>query len=615
MPSIQKSKGSLTVTAYRGDAKTLLAFNLQTNAIKALAGFTIQVDPPTGESFYILNTLRFERPGDHAQDPTLPSNSSLNAPFHKFRWVHVPGLAHQGLVPAFGKYKYTITPRYFESESLRPLDPELSCAVSIEVAPYEKGKVALGFTRGFVQSQAFVRRFGSKATIRPTGGELLFDTTEVAGADAQGNEYSFDEEYNWLGFTAQNHIFEILDEVVADKSLRLDVFAYDLNEPFVVTQFEKLAKQGRLRLILDNAALHHSAKDPKPEDEVEDLLEKARTGTVLRGKFGRYSHDKIFVVRKDNAKLDGKKQPGSAVKVLTGSTNLSVTGLYVNSNHVIVFTEKKIATKYAELFDTCWTSRARLAAFRTSPLATGASSFAGGGLPPIDITFSPHDEEEAASVLVDVTDRIETEAKTKNGSVLFAVMQLDGSPSPVYATLREVHAKETIFSFGISDTTSGIVLHTPKSKRGVLVTGKPGKAQLPKPFSQVPGVGVGHQVHHKFVVCGFNRADAVVYCGSSNLASGGEALNGDNLIAIRDSDIATVFAIEALALVDHFELLNRLAAEQGGDKKANAAKQPDADTSQAAQDAGWFLGTTNKWTEPYYDPNDLRSMDRELFGG
>src|SRR5262249_2305150 len=41
---------------------------------------------------------------------------------------------------------------------------------------------------------------------------------------------------------------------------------------------------------------------------------------------------------------------------------------------------------------------------------------------------------------------------------------------------------------------------------------------------------------------------------------GGEQ-NGDDLLAIHDGDVATVFALEALALVDHFHFLN-LSARQ-----------------------------------------------------
>ena len=81
--------------------ETLLAFNLDRGKIRTnLAGFTIQVTPPGGQPYYLHNNLRFETPGDHAQDPKEPAFSSINAPFHKFRWLHVPGHVHQGLQPA-----------------------------------------------------------------------------------------------------------------------------------------------------------------------------------------------------------------------------------------------------------------------------------------------------------------------------------------------------------------------------------------------------------------------------------------------------------------------------------------------------------------------------------
>ncbi len=79
----------------------------------------------------------------------------------------------------------------------------------------------------------------------------------------------------------------------------------------------------RARVILDNAGLHHDAKKPKPEDQFEDLFApKAGAGRIKRGHFARYAHDKVFVVSRDNEPF----------KLLTGSTNFSVTGMYVNSN-------------------------------------------------------------------------------------------------------------------------------------------------------------------------------------------------------------------------------------------------------------------------------------------
>jgi hypothetical protein len=223
-------------------------------------------------------------------------------------------------------------------------------------------------------------------------------------------------------------------------------------------------------------------------------------------------------------------------------------------------------------------------------------------------------------ILQGVANRIKQEGKKSKaeGSVLFAVMQLDGSDSTVYKALAAVHENERIFSFGITDTTKGIKLYKTGTKQGVLVTGKPTSTALPPPFDQVPNIGgVGHQVHHKFVVCGFNGDEPVVYCGSSNLASGGEKANGDNLLAIHDPDVATVFAIEAVGLVDHFNFLDRYATKSAKSgtvsKKAAVHKAKPASKVQAALTARWYLDITDKWAASYFDPKDLHSADRELF--
>ena len=110
---------------------------------------------------------------------------------------------------------------------------------------------------------------------------------------------------------------------------------------------------------------------------------------------------------------------------------------------------------------------------------------------------------------------------------------------------------------------------------GVQVTGKPGQVTLPEPFDQVPSLP-GHEIHDKFVVCGLNGNNPVVYCGSSNLASGGEAENGDNLLAIHDADVATAFAIEALGFVDHYNFLDRMANPKKTAPKKKAAKKPSS---------------------------------------
>ena len=501
-----------------------------------------------------------------------PANSTINAPIHKFRWVHVTGQAHQGMQPATGLYTYTVTPRYFDNkQSMQPLDPTLSVPVTVKVGPFKKGAVSLGFTRGYMQSEAFANHFGLKALLQPAGKQLLFDTSAQAGANATGQTFTYADEYAWMGSSARVQVFALLNQVLGNTALHLDMFAYDLNEPDILNILLKLAGQGRIRIILDNAALHHSTTKPTREDQFETLFNKAAKApaTLLRGHFGRYSHDKVFIVSEN----------GTPTRVLTGSTNFSITGLYVNANHVLIFDDAGVASEYSKVFNESWNDKAS-ESFAQTPLAAAPYVISKSStLPQASITFSPHTPAYATTILDGISQRIEQEGGKPKGSVLFAVMQLTGSASSVYSTLSKLHSEQNVFSYGISDSPGGTTLYSPGSSTGVLVTGKPGKTTLPPPFNQVPSVP-GHEIHDKFVVCGFNGDDPVVYCGSSNLASGGEAANGDYLLAIHDADIATAFMIEALLLVDHYAFLDHYAAPAAA--KAPAHK-PAASVKTAAK--------------------------------
>jgi PLD-like domain len=604
MARVTASGGGLSVVAQIGDAKTLLAFDIsEGNGRKDLAGFTIDVKPPGQDAYFLYNNLQFERPQDHAQDRSEPPFSSVNAPFHKFRWLHVPGIFHQGLEPAQGSYRYAVTPRYFAGGKLQPLDPGRTVSLEVPVCPFRKNGLRLGFTRGFTQSQGFVRRFGANAKFKPAAAELLFDTSQVAGTGPDGRSYTYEQMYDWGGSTARHLLFEILNEVRDDAKLSLDLFAYDLNEPDFAGAVLDLAAANRVRILLDDAALHHNAGGTRPEDRFEAAVKaKAPAGADLirRGHFGRYAHDKVLIVKRD----------GRPEKVLTGSTNFSVTGLYVNSNHVLVFEDPDVAAAYAGVFQQGWDDRLRAGPFAKSDWSKNDYAFPGASTV---ITFSPHQEQRARDVLSRIVDRTNEEAQRGNGKgcVLFAVMELGAkSENPVYDALNALHADDGVFTMGISDSPSGIQLYEPGKAGGLLVTGEPARVRLPPPFNQVPGVGLGHQIHHKFVVAGFSGDDPVVFCGSSNLALMGEQVNGDNLLQIRDEDVATAFAIEAVGLVDHFQFLDRMSTApnpRSTQKSAPASKQA------AAAKAGWFLGVTDLWAKKYFDPQDLHCRERVLF--
>ena len=604
----------IAVTAYGGDAKTLLAFDLTADSARTgLAGFTIEVHPPGAVPYYLDNNLQLAPSPAHAQVAGESPHSSVNAPIQKFRWVQVPGMVHQGGTPAFGTYTYVVTPRYFSAAgALQPLDPSMSVSVDVAVAPFVKGALSVSFTRGYVQSQAFVQHFGQTARIRPAGDDLLYDTSAVVGTNPAGQTFTYAQEYQWLGFTARQRVFDILHELEDDSSLKLDVFAYDLDEPDVIASLLKLGSAGRVRIILDDASLHHNTAKPTPEDNFTTAFTaQAGASAIKRGKFGRFAHDKIFIVSDSTGPRT----------VLTGSTNFSITGLYVNANHVLVYDDRQVAATYADVFNEAWTTGVQNAPFAQSQWATQAFTFGGQGtsVPAFSVTFSPHEADFAGEILNGLVERINAEGKViapPVGTVFFAVMELSGigaAQNPVYTALNNIHTDPNTFSLGISDAPSGVSLYPAGVKTGVLVTGKPGTIALPPPFNQVPTIA-GHEIHHKFVVCGFRGEDPVVYCGSSNLALGGEQENGDNLLAIHDADVATAFTIEALELVDHYNFLDSLSKKSAASPKAQPPAPP-ADKQKAASAAGWFLDGTDQWVQKYFDPNDLHSVDRQLFGG
>ena len=583
MVFVEQTKNQFTVKAYPGDNKTLLAFNFADKSLATnLAGFTIQCQVPGGQPFYLYNFLQFETPPTLAPGTTDP-HLTVNAPIQKFRWVDFAHAGAKGGPIVTGDYIYTATPRYFDGKGrLLALDATKSVAVTVLVGPFASGSLKLGFTRGYMQSQAYVRDFGSKTPVQPSGRGLQFDTSTPAGTNPAGAAVTFEQIYEFMGATARERIFDILNEVLNDSTLQLDVFAYDLNEPDVVAAFLTLGKQGRIRIILDSASLHMPTRvKGKMTSPLEAAFQTAYEAsamdptTLKRGCFARFSHDKVLIVSKGSV----------AQKVLTGSTNFSVTGVYVNANHVLVFDDAAVAAEYTKVFEESWTvlttakvSPAEAAAFAATPLATTAFMPKVAGVGSTSINFSPHTTADATKLLNGIAKRVTAEGSATNGSVLFAVMEMKTSVSPVCDALNAVHAAQTVFSYGISDDPKGIALYAPGSKTGVLVTGKPSLGLLPPPFDAVPSIGLGHEIHDKFVVCGINGPDPVVWCGSSNLANGGEKENGDNLLEIHDADVAMTFAIEALLLVDHYNFLDRYAKPPS----ATAPKAPAGGSAGSA---------------------------------
>ena len=90
----------------------------------------------------------------------------------------------------------------------------------------------------------------------------------------------------------------------------------------------------------------------------------------------------------------------------------------------------------------------------------------------------------------------------------------------------------------------------------------------------------------------------MVFTGSSNLATGGEQGNGDNLIEIRDPKVVVAYAVQAVSIFDHYAFRVRMK---------EAKKQPKA------MDLAELVTGEPMWWEKSFAAGSEQSGDRELF--
>src|SRR5215469_14114965 len=555
-PTDRVSKDGLTVAAYAGDGDVLLSFSLDDGVLKQndLAGFSIQLTPANGQPAYLMNRLNFSQPvtsGTTPQQQQSQWTTSQDAPFQKFHWVHFPADVGPG------PYTYKVTARYCQGNTL--VDGP-SGEVSLELVPQQAGNFAVGLTRGYVSSQAYATKF-KNAPIRPDSKSLDYDTQP------------FQPAYEWLGWHARKLVFDLLTECVNDNSITVDMFAYDFDEPDIVKMCEALGP--RLRAFLDNAPLHlGTALEVQTH---ERLVKSAGAANIKQGHFQRFAHDKIIIQKKN----------GKPTKVLTGSANFSVRGLYVQANNILVFNDPQIAPTYDDIFESVFNN---MVGYAKSPLAQKRFEFPnqGGGIPNFKVSFAPHPKLRMSM------DLINEALKNAKSSVMFAVMELGGSGN-VLQTLQKLHLSGKVFSYGMTQTDAGFTLYKP-GQPGQLVPFAALVKQVPPPFDKEFTGGAGQVIHDKFIVIDFNDANPIVFTGSSNLADGGESANGDNMLAIYDPEVARLFATEAVRLVDHYYF--------------RAAVTKATSVSPLILSA---CGGQDKWWARDYDSQNMRNVQRLLF--
>jgi phosphatidylserine/phosphatidylglycerophosphate/cardiolipin synthase-like enzyme len=187
---------------------------------------------------------------------------------------------------------------------------------------------------------------------------------------------------------------------------------------------------------------------------------------------------------------------------------------------------------------------------------------------------------------------------------------------PTYDAINRLMDKD-VFSYGISNRKGGLNVKKPDGSIGLVDFEYLAKT-APEPFkTEWSGMAKGTTAtgskksapgiteHNKFVVTDFSLPTAKVFSGSSNLSVSGEKKNGDNLVMIEDSRVATSYAIEAIRIFDHLHFRSLMQTSRNQTKseqvKTLTLQKPEAISGQPT------------WFAPFYKEGGQLAKDRILF--
>lgn len=571
----------LTVKLWRGEGMCLIGMNVDEPEAD-FVGFAIEYRKPGGRSFTPLNNrlaFSYDKPLDKAVTGAR-LYPSLQSPFQKFRWVHFPDDVKPGM------YGYRVTKMHMPRDGALKKGASLTLEIALDPVTYADF-LDIGFTRNFASSQAYADRYDNNSKIIPLPGRNGLKFKKLPG-----------DVYDWLGFEAKRMIFETLSEVADNKSLSLDMFAYDFDEPDILALLKKIGP--RLRIVIDDSGSHKAATS-SASDGARQLRATAGAANVKRMHFTKLQHNKVLIVKKGAV----------AKKVLFGSTNFSFRGFYIQANNALIVTDDKVSALFQTVFDLAFANAGKPVKnwYLSDKIATQWYPVSINGKPSLSFCFSPHKDSDLS--LQPVADAVNGAKSAVFFSIAFLSQIKQG---PVRKAIDKL-MKSPTFSYGIADKATGLQVFKPNGDTA-LVPFSYLKTTAPQPFSREWGGGAGIHEHDKFVVVDFNTPNATVFTGSCNMAPGGEEGNGDNLVMIKDQRIATSYALEAVRIFDHLHFRDSM---QKGLGKAKAktktkAKKPGTPAPLTLKKPKAISGQ-EAWFARFYKKNSDDAVDRVLFSG
>ena len=546
----KQTKGDLSVQAIAGTHVVLLGIDFPQQNCPGLLGFALRREDHTeGEKYWLSGYKTFK-----TVEPFPPPGmlySTRQHPIQGFTWSDFS---------AKPEHDYT-----YEVLALRgtPASPEEADNVAVKIrTESEHGRTHhVHFNRGAAASQEYTRLFGDK---RPD---------EVGPAA-----------FTWLSRGAAESIADFVGRAVGP-GWGLRVGAYEFTDEIALKALGAARDRGA-----DVEVLYH-AKDDEQKIANETAIQKFGLENICSPRSAQgltLSHNKTIVLTK----------AGTAQAVLTGSTNLSVGGIYGHSNVVHVCERDDVAAKYLWLWNELRKNTPKSA---DAGVLAGKTPLPGDPLAQqITAIFSPRDSLQAL-------DWYAEQAKGANDALFmtfafgmnqrFQDAYQNGTAKLRYALMESMSGPTRTKAQREANEAAIIQLRKMKANK-FAIGSRLGKGAFNHWLvEQLSGLNVNvRYLHTKYMLVDPLGANPLVVSGSANFSEASTTNNDENMLIIRGNPrVADIYLGEFMRLYRHFAFRDWLT------------QHPEADEVQVGH-----LDETDQWWKRYFG-DSFESRQRSYF--
>jgi phosphatidylserine/phosphatidylglycerophosphate/cardiolipin synthase-like enzyme len=546
----QAKDGPLLVQAIAGTNVVLLAMDLQQRYTNGVLGFGIERTDHTAKNHKDwLTGFRTFREVEVADPKRAPTNKH---PIQAFLW---------GDYTATRGHEYTYRIVVMREPKENPVESE-EVSIRLTMDREDVGTHEVYFNMGVAASQAYINRFENK---RPS----------QVGRKA----------YEWLSRGLEEALISFVRQATGtDWSIHAAVYEFS-HEP-ILREFKNAIDRGvTVKIIFDSRKEGKFDKENNPIGPWKmnrDALKNANIAdefTTPRTKSPSYiSHNKFIILLKN----------GNPQQVWTGSTNITLGGIFGHSNVGHIVRDQHVAA----LYEMYWNQLQEDPEAKDLRLWTESNSVVPTGAPPpnsITPIFSPRgslkalqwyaSRMEEANIAIFLTaafgvnDLFEKVFDSDKNNLRYLILESEDNNMEKltrYKFNRVVigdRIARNLFEHWLEEQLSGLNKHV-------------------------------KWVHTKYMLIDPLSEDPIVITGSANFSDSSVRNNDENMLVIRgDTHVADIYLTEFMRLYRHFEFRN---AEKG-----LGLASPSQISAHLADD--------DEWLKPYYQADQPEYKERLYF--